>query len=42
MTEQILLKLSKADKDYLIACAKQERLSLSSYVRNRILREQDI
>lgn len=42
MTEQILLKLSKQDKDYLSACAKQERLPLSTYVRNRILRKNDI
>mgnify|MGYP000178442580 CR=1 FL=1 len=39
MKEQILLKLSKADKDYLSACAKKERLPLSTYIRHKMLSE---
>ena len=37
--EQILLKLSKADKDYLQRLADQERLPLSTYIRHKILSE---
>ena len=34
--EQVLLKLSKEDKEYLQKEAKKERLTLGSYVRRRI------
>ena len=39
MKEQILLKLSKADKDYLQQLAKAERLPLSTYIRHKVLSE---
>ena len=39
MTEQILLKLSKADKDHLQQLAKAERLPLSTYIRHKVLSE---
>ena len=37
MKEQILLKLSKADKDYLQQLAKEQRLPLSTYIRHKML-----
>ena len=39
MNEQILLKLSKADKDYLQQLAKASRLPLSTYIRYKVLSE---
>ena len=39
MKEQILLKLSKSDKDYLQQLAKAERLPLSTYIRHKMLSE---
>jgi len=39
MKEQILLKLSKADKDYLQQLAKEQRLPLSTYIRHKMLSE---
>ena len=39
MKEQILLKLSKSDKNYLQKLAKAERLPLSTYIRHKVLSE---
>ena len=39
MKEQILLKLSKLDKDYLQQLAKEQRLPLSTYIRHKMLSE---
>ena len=39
MKEQIVLKLSKADKDHLQQLAKAERLPLSTYIRHKVLSE---
>jgi len=37
MDEIISLKLSREDKNFLKSEAKKERLTLSSYVRNKVL-----
>ena len=39
MKEQILLKLSKADKEHLQQLAKASRLPLSTYIRHKVLSE---
>jgi uncharacterized protein (DUF1778 family) len=41
MTEKINLRLSKEDKELLKGIAKKERMSVSAYVRNRMLRGVD-
>ncbi len=37
LKEQVLLKISKEDKMYLQQLANEQRMPLSTYIRNRIL-----
>ena len=42
MNESIQFKLSKADKDHLQQLAKAERLPLSTYIRHKMFRKDEV